>query len=628
MFRKAFTVKSQDPQRSSDRRKFRSELTARFPGLLDVDPATSSPLIDVVFPLKQTASSGLVVISKITTSGGEVLSVFSLDGQPAFFKDSYGYIYPTVYTIWKSPNAWTTFTTHEPVLKRLFGGADLMLPGVVRPGAGFASFKADEVAVVNIRGYDIPLAVGRTAYSADEINAMGKLQGKAVVIAHTYGDHLWQMGDRSEPPEIPQNFDDTPEELDSEDETDEIDDADNVAPTDAEIDQADAVQVSVDSVTDLAAQLDEVHVDVTADAQDNTVPEEAVESLDDDAVVITAKDMDEFLETAFLTCITTKLAEDPKVLPLHASTLYSNYIIPCRSLGSIVDIKLSTHKKVGKFLKVMEKKGLVKIKERSGETVLVGINFQHPQIVAFQPPKRIAGAEKPAKKPDSTTGSAQTSTSALAGETIKTTELLKPHGATLAFFSNLGFKDRLFTLAELRDSVGQYIQSQSLADESNPRMIKLDDLLGNAVRAKDEDFVWLKRDVIVQRLSDRMQPHYELCIPGREPEICKGALVPMLVTIEQRQGRKMVTRIQGTERYGIQPDDLAERLKVKCASSATVNPLVVKANAKPLYEVMVQGSKLKEIKAVLADEYHIPFTKGEPRSSRFVDVVDKSGGKK
>lgn len=43
-------------------------------------------------------------------------------------------IYPTVYMLWKYPNLLRTFTTQDPVIDVLLGGADLMLPGIVVKG--------------------------------------------------------------------------------------------------------------------------------------------------------------------------------------------------------------------------------------------------------------------------------------------------------------------------------------------------------------------------------------------------------------------------------------------------------------------------------------------------------------
>ena len=45
-----------------------------------------------------------------------------------------------------------------------------------------------------------PLAVGRMAVDADKIDH-GVTKGKAVIVLHTWKDHLWTIGAKGEPPE-------------------------------------------------------------------------------------------------------------------------------------------------------------------------------------------------------------------------------------------------------------------------------------------------------------------------------------------------------------------------------------------------------------------------------------------
>lgn len=45
-----------------------------------------------------------------------------------------------------------------------------------------------------------PLAVGRMAVDADKIDH-GVTKGKAVIVLHTWKDHLWGIGSKGEPPD-------------------------------------------------------------------------------------------------------------------------------------------------------------------------------------------------------------------------------------------------------------------------------------------------------------------------------------------------------------------------------------------------------------------------------------------
>lgn len=94
-------------------------------------------------------------------------------------------------------------------------------------------------------------------------------------------------------------------------------------------------------------------------------------------------EIDAFLRTSFYQALQFKLTpkHPAELLPMAASTLYSNYILPSRPIdvGSEVDVKHSSWKKVAKFFKVMEKSGIIKTKEQRGELYVTGIDWQHQE---------------------------------------------------------------------------------------------------------------------------------------------------------------------------------------------------------------------------------------------------------
>lgn len=61
----------------------------------------------------------------------------------------------------------------------------------------FGTFEAGSAAVIVCRGAVI--AVGTTALSSTDLYMAGG-HGKAVIVAHVVGDHLWAAGDRRMPP--------------------------------------------------------------------------------------------------------------------------------------------------------------------------------------------------------------------------------------------------------------------------------------------------------------------------------------------------------------------------------------------------------------------------------------------
>lgn len=164
------------------------------------------------------------------------------------------------------------------------------------------------------------------------------------------------------------------------------------------------------------------------------------------------------------------------VLPLSASSLYSAYIMPCRPLdvGAEIDIKKSSWKKLQKFLKAMDKSGLLKTKEQRGETILISVNWSYPSLqglhkyktmeaISAQPTKE---AEKQTSKP-----SPQQQQQQQTSNQAEIVEIFKPLGtAMIKFFEEAKHdKDAMYTIPEVRAVVTDYIKIHNLADPQNQK---------------------------------------------------------------------------------------------------------------------------------------------------------------
>lgn len=67
---------------------------------------------------------------------------------------------------------------------------------------------------------------------------------------------------------------------------------------------------------------------------------------------------------AFLNAVTLKMTDDD-ALPIENANFWNNYIIPCKNPKADIDIKNSSHKKLGKLFFNLDKQGLIKYKEAS-----------------------------------------------------------------------------------------------------------------------------------------------------------------------------------------------------------------------------------------------------------------------
>ncbi|XP_054251792.1 eukaryotic translation initiation factor 2D isoform X2 [Indicator indicator] len=180
MFSRAFRVRSNTAIKGSDRRKLRADVAAAFPNL-------SADQLTEFIPNKEELN-----VIKIYSHKGEAVTVYTNNKNPILFEIERA-LYPTVYTLWLYPDLLPAFSTWPPVLQKLAGGADLMLPGVVVPSSGFPQVEQGTLCAVTLLGNRAPVAVGVATMSTAEMLAAG-MKGKGFAVLHTYMDHLCPAG--------------------------------------------------------------------------------------------------------------------------------------------------------------------------------------------------------------------------------------------------------------------------------------------------------------------------------------------------------------------------------------------------------------------------------------------------
>jgi len=109
-----------------------------------------------------------------------------------------------------------------------------------------------------------------------------------------------------------------------------------------------------------------------------------------------------------------------------------------------------------------------------------------------------------------------------------------------------------------------------------------------------------------------MQNYFETSRDG-ETEIKKGAVKPVQISVENRQGRKFLTRLSGLEDFCISPDKLAQELKISCAASTSVQQLPAKGAGK---EILIQGNVVSEVGEMLITQYQV--------SKKYIETKDST----
>ncbi|TIC55699.1 hypothetical protein E3Q05_02056 [Wallemia mellicola] len=594
-FKKAFSAKPQTTLKNSDRKKLRSKIQERFQ-LNDDDAKLLVP--DVVSSMK---------IKTYNDENGALKLVYSAqNNDPLWYTvgKSEDELIPsdgTVYTLFKKPSLLPVITTWSFVIDnysnaviRISTGADLMAPGIALKSnpSQLPDVREGELVAIAEHGPNLaPVCVGKTAIPTSRMTL--DATGKAVLISHSINDALWLAG--SQPKDIPEGGRQDSHFDDSEDES----------------------EGPVETIT---PQVDNLDVKDDRDYQN---------------VQLSVKEVDDILKNALVHAITTSLKGAE--LPMQASTLLSAHVLPSRSSRvdpGLTDLKSSSFKKATKFLKAMEKDDLLSFKEQKSNVIITRLNNTHPLVKGWRGHKTLAVAEKQVEK--------RSKQESLPSETrtgylVEDVYLAK--GVVRDWLAHAGVDpDEYYTSSELRAASNDFIESHNLIHPADHAYVlgKQNDILASALYAKpanqkkgkitydDVDFV--PRQEVTGRLVQHMQPFTRLT-NGTNSRLIKGHINNFALQIKQRQGRKVTSHLSGPfKEFELKLDDLANELKVICASSTTSEfycrklTFLNKQSAGPMQnnpkelEVIVQGDKIKIIIDLLK-------SKGIP--SRLIEIVPK-----
>ncbi|KAJ3395041.1 hypothetical protein HDU84_004500 [Entophlyctis sp. JEL0112] len=665
MFKKTASTafKSTTNLRASDFRKLKDEVALSFA----LDPASVALLFGDEPVLAKSTASSETTVYVFARSDIPLLIRFEARHPMAGTKmPSTTILAPTLQALRILPTLLPSIVTPTSVARRLVGGADLMAPGVQAcDDGGRGNFSRGDCVAIRTPASPEPVAVAIALLSKSDIftpsgQRISGLKGKAFAVVTVLDDALCHLGSvaASKLPSAAGFLERVSSDTD-EREGDPIGgfarrQPDSEQAVEKYVDACEVASGAISPIGETVADDDFVVVEkmsASSSSFEDTfslIDEELVQSvdssmkIDDESVVdgesmvqvpkpeVTIQEMDLMLEKTLLTAIKVSLPDDTKAYPMLATTLYSQYMLP---LTSNLDVRHSSHKKLAKFMKVMEKKGVFKLKERQGgDLVVISINRAHPDVTAIDVDSRAL------KKASATKSSAATSQKVESRPTLEVIDLFKSNQNFSKMWIEVGIpKDMLFTRADLKEAMETYIKDNMLVNSENPRfamlfqflmephwinsLIKIDANLAETVLEKDEHATvdFLTRDAIFNRICDKMIPYHSLTMPGHDPV-----------------GRKLVTRISGIEAFAIDPEQLASELKVPCASSTTVADLQgggANSGKVLMREVVVQGNKVHEVCMCLRDRYGFPFKGGSTAGKlgvkggsqcKYVETADRS----
>ena len=326
--------------------------------------------------------------------------------------------------------------------------------------------------------------------------------------------------------------------------------------------------------------------------------------------------------------------------PIPQSQLISNHVLPFLPAFNaddvaILQLKRTSWKTAKKFVKALEKDGLLKAKERNGgETVIQEVDFEAAEIKEFVPyglpRKETPGATGRAEGGDKAGSPSTESSDESIGHRLEKLTLLKPKEKLAPLFeaANASVKS-LYLPTELRPIITGYIETENLISDKNKRLVNLNPVLANAIfdgeSSLDREVLAkgsVPRDALIDRILQSCTPHWAILRNDETRETAKpkaGNAPTIKIILETRSGNKTVTKVSGVETFFINPQLLADELQKACASSTSVGQLVGSSPKNPVMEVMVQGPQKDVITKALEK-------RGVHRN--WIEVMDKTKGKK
>ncbi|KAF8556756.1 hypothetical protein OG21DRAFT_1495293 [Imleria badia] len=618
--------RSAAPLRSSDRRKLKQRVIQAY--------GISPELGDLLVP------DGLMS-QKVATY---IVVYLSSEGDPLWFTIGKGAddLIPTVYTLWKKFDLLPRISTPETVIPVLLGGADLMISRVLFPALrGWSSTHAIvQVSSPTVLPQQLvsivqrtvgssstcgpPLAVGRLAVDSNTLKTGAK--GKAVHVLHTWKDHLFDMGNKADPPgemELKEDGggdDDAPQSEPSGDPNRTNGAASNALPPAESLAPAYVPQISTSAPSEPAFSKEEVS---------------------------------DILRVAVLQAINTALTSLTSAsFPIPASTFYSSYILPFRpafvrksssdeqsqpssseasSSYPQIDIKHSSYKSLLAFFKFLEKQQILSLKDMKPEPLVTSVLATHPDVVAHRPYTSLRDVQIKEEKRGKREESSKVE--------MEVKELWKPHVASgsAKFFIEGGLdSSALYTYAELKSAVNKYVDARQLTTPRDRSYVNVgaDEVLSTvcAKGGAPESVKFLRQQDIVQRLSQKMQSWYEVQAEGKDAVLKNGQLKPISVVVKVRKGKKAstvdsfifsasshsrdpyspksrtpratsiprgmdyyrvdCTLVTGFEPFFLEAEEMADELSRLCACATSVSPAPGKASGQ---EVLVQGKQIKAV---------------------------------
>eukprot|EP01112_Ceratiomyxa_fruticulosa_P020694 TRINITY_DN7131_c0_g1_i1.p1 TRINITY_DN7131_c0_g1~~TRINITY_DN7131_c0_g1_i1.p1 ORF type:complete len:615 (-),score=137.22 TRINITY_DN7131_c0_g1_i1:87-1931(-) len=608
MFKKPIKVKTQNILKGSERKKLRELVARSFPNAKEEDILSLIPTKEEVSVLKIAQSRMLIYL---------------LGKEPILFDpNDDNDIYPTAFTLHKIPNILPTLTIFPPVLHYILKGANLMLPGVADDNIGVCQI-GDKRSVV-LMGTSFPIAVGTMAIASR--TGIIERKGIALSVIHHFRDTLSEMGTRIDIT-IPDISEDDKLATEFSEGVDIIDSESTITATE-----------TTTTTTTTTTETTDINNN-NSESSSSTPPGD--------------KSMDELLLASFLQAIRTKLKD--KKLPILINVFYATMMIPCRPVGTELEIKKSSYKKLSVFLYAMkvlvgegDPLGLISLVEESPGVIYITAVHRGNEIYRrFQPHISVQDEEDREAEKTKPKGDGK----------IKIKEIFElPPSLHRIIESDSNIqciqgpkKEVLFTTTDIAEILWTYVRINSLdqpllEEKSFPSLsssttttpskqqtsskrapskatpseptpskeqppskpastVRVDSFLAaNLYKGKVSEGTEVQKQDILMAFKEKLRPFYQIVRENGDVDVKKGK-VQMIQISSAKVSNKWVTSITNLAGlcsidFSVVTRDLQH--KFACSTSTTKDVSGV------CDKILVHGNFVKEVAEYLVEKYHVP----------------------
>jgi translation initiation factor 2D len=581
--------------------------------------------------------------------------------------DGRGEWWPTLEALWLVPTMLARLEVHAPVSRFVLNGSDVMLPGVVRLedesrccyGLG-SDLAVGQKRALFVAGNPLPIAVGTMAVDKGMLLGAG-FRGRAMVVVHRFGDHLWELNGKTIPNAgfLPDRVEATeaapppaPGACDAA--------AAAPAPTPAEAPAPAPAPVPAPALSPAAATSEAPPVSGSPDPSQSALTHSspaAVEDSSSDAAAgasvaqalgavslgatasaapadasgvhagfFASWSAQELCDRTLLQAL-KRHAPKERELPMLISTFVATTLLPSRPAGAQLELKQTPYKKASQLLAAAAERGLLTLGGRAGgrlagdkatqaETV-VAVDRAHAELRAFEPwdlaleHRAAAAAAEGGDGADGADNAAELCVIELwRAQSPQQRQVLG--GEENAWMTAREAKAALSAFAAAHGLEAGDRRSLRLRSESAPEAAAL--LAAVLLGAKAASVpAAVGRAEAAELFLGRLQRGYRVDAPGAPAgsgRVKVGAPPKVSVLTERRQGGKWVTRAWGLEAFGCEDvPALARAAQHALACSVAAVPReegsAGLAPGKVLMELVAQGRVPHKVVELLAQAVHL-----------------------